>query len=111
MQDQSGFADATLFGSPHSGGCQFVFCDGSVHLVNYSIDGATHERLARRNDGLSGSSAPSLVDGWVSCSWLREQAHAAAPRGRGTQPMKTGPRRHSGFFTNGVRSPSQDAAG
>jgi prepilin-type processing-associated H-X9-DG protein len=53
MQDQSGFADATLFGSPHSGGCQFVLCDGSVHLVNYSIDGATHERLARRNDGLS----------------------------------------------------------
>ncbi len=52
VQDQAGWGDATRFGGPHTGGCQFVFCDGSVHLINYSIDAATHERLARRNDGL-----------------------------------------------------------
>jgi prepilin-type processing-associated H-X9-DG protein len=51
-EDQPGWADATCFGSPHSGGCQFAFCDGSVHLINYMIHPPTHERLARRNDGL-----------------------------------------------------------
>ncbi len=51
-QDTPGWGDATRFGSAHSAGCQFVFADGSVHLINYGIDAPTHERLARRNDGL-----------------------------------------------------------
>jgi prepilin-type N-terminal cleavage/methylation domain-containing protein/prepilin-type processing-associated H-X9-DG protein len=41
MQDRPGLADPSRFGSVHSGGCQFAFCDGSVHLINYMIDGAT----------------------------------------------------------------------
>lgn len=39
------------FGGPHSGGCQFVFADGSVKLINYNIDLTTFQNLANRKDG------------------------------------------------------------
>jgi prepilin-type N-terminal cleavage/methylation domain-containing protein/prepilin-type processing-associated H-X9-DG protein len=40
------------FGSSHSGGrCQFVFCDGSVHAIDPSIDPVTLGRLANIHDG------------------------------------------------------------
>lgn len=39
------------FGSAHSSGCVFVFIDGSVRLVHYSIDGEVHRRLGNRRDG------------------------------------------------------------
>ena len=52
LRDQPGLSDMDRFGSAHSAGCQFVFCDGSVHLVHYQIDGTTHKRLSCRNDGL-----------------------------------------------------------
>jgi len=39
------------WGSPHSAGCNFVFCDGSVHLINFTIDWETNDRLANRKDG------------------------------------------------------------
>jgi hypothetical protein len=39
------------FGSAHTQGCLFVMCDGSVQIVDYSIDNQVHWRLAARNDG------------------------------------------------------------
>jgi prepilin-type processing-associated H-X9-DG protein len=40
------------FGSRHPGLCQFVFCDGSVHLLVNSINPAVLGLLSQRNDGL-----------------------------------------------------------
>jgi hypothetical protein len=39
------------FGSHHPHLCQFVFCDGSVHVVTTSIDPLTFGLLANRDDG------------------------------------------------------------
>jgi prepilin-type N-terminal cleavage/methylation domain-containing protein len=40
------------FGSYHTGGCQFVLCDGSVRMIPVGVDINTLTRLAARNDGL-----------------------------------------------------------
>jgi prepilin-type N-terminal cleavage/methylation domain-containing protein len=40
-----------LFGSWHSGVCQFVFADGGVRAIRVAIDGPNLGRLAARNDG------------------------------------------------------------
>jgi prepilin-type processing-associated H-X9-DG protein len=40
------------FGSAHSGGCQTVFCDGSVHFISQTIDATTWQRLGNRKDGM-----------------------------------------------------------
>jgi prepilin-type N-terminal cleavage/methylation domain-containing protein/prepilin-type processing-associated H-X9-DG protein len=42
---------AFWFGSPHSQGAHFVFCDGSVKMINYNVDFPTYQSLAIRNDG------------------------------------------------------------
>jgi prepilin-type N-terminal cleavage/methylation domain-containing protein len=42
---------ARKFGSWHTGICQFVYCDGSVHVIRTSIDPDNLRRLAVRNDG------------------------------------------------------------
>jgi prepilin-type processing-associated H-X9-DG protein len=39
------------FGGPHPGGCQFVFCDGSVRPVANTVDDITLGRLADRAGG------------------------------------------------------------
>jgi prepilin-type processing-associated H-X9-DG protein len=51
--DQAGYFSYFSFGGPHSAGCNFAFCDGSVRSINYSIDLAVHACLGDRNDGQS----------------------------------------------------------
>jgi len=38
------------FGSAHAGGCIFVFCDGSVRTISYSVDPITFRYLGNRRD-------------------------------------------------------------
>lgn len=38
------------FGSAHAGGCFFVYCDGSVRLVSYSVDSEVHRSAGNRRD-------------------------------------------------------------
>jgi prepilin-type N-terminal cleavage/methylation domain-containing protein/prepilin-type processing-associated H-X9-DG protein len=47
------FNAANGFKSRHSGGANFVFCDGSVHFLNESIDYTNYQRLGARSDGES----------------------------------------------------------
>jgi prepilin-type N-terminal cleavage/methylation domain-containing protein/prepilin-type processing-associated H-X9-DG protein len=39
-QDKMGIGQGDVWGGPHTAGAQFVFCDGSVRLVNYSFSGS-----------------------------------------------------------------------
>ena len=50
-RDAPGVGLTTHFGSAHAAGALFVFCDGSVHNVNYSVDGDVWGRLGNREDG------------------------------------------------------------
>lgn len=51
-QDTPGYGGSLrAFGSAHSFGFQCAFCDGSVHVVNYTIDRTVHSRLGSRADG------------------------------------------------------------
>jgi prepilin-type N-terminal cleavage/methylation domain-containing protein/prepilin-type processing-associated H-X9-DG protein len=49
--DQTGALANTSFGGPHTGVCQFVFCDGSVKAVRTAVDLQTLTYLITRNDG------------------------------------------------------------
>lgn len=52
-QDRPSLTLYDYFGAAHSVGCQFVFCDGSVHMISYSIDSAVHSNLGNRQDGVA----------------------------------------------------------
>src|SRR5262249_52061391 len=50
-QDQNGALANSSFGGPHSGVCQFVFCDGSVKAVKTAASLQTLTYLVPRHDG------------------------------------------------------------
>ncbi|NLE37753.1 MAG: DUF1559 domain-containing protein [Pirellulaceae bacterium] len=50
-QDTPGLDYRYGFGSTHVGGCNFVFCDGSVRSIGYDIHPTIHARLGWRSDG------------------------------------------------------------
>ena len=45
--------DDLRFGSSHAGGVNFVFCDGGVRMVHYTVSAKLFKNLAARNDGVS----------------------------------------------------------
>jgi prepilin-type N-terminal cleavage/methylation domain-containing protein/prepilin-type processing-associated H-X9-DG protein len=51
QRDRRGLSDSYPFGSAHPATCNFVFCDGSVHSIAYSIDGDIFSRIGNRKDG------------------------------------------------------------
>jgi prepilin-type N-terminal cleavage/methylation domain-containing protein/prepilin-type processing-associated H-X9-DG protein len=51
FQDRSGWDPSYRFGSAHTGGANFCFCDGSVRSLNYSIAPTVFGSLGHRNDG------------------------------------------------------------
>ena len=48
--DQAGWSDMYRF-AVLTGSGQHALCDGSVRVINYSIDPETHRRLGNRKDG------------------------------------------------------------
>ena len=56
MQDRIDEEHTDIFGSTHPEGFHAVFCDGSVHLIDYGISPEVHGNLANREDGQTVSS-------------------------------------------------------
>ena len=55
LQDARGVSRPQAFGSPHAGGVNMSFADGSVRSIPYDIDPAVHRALSGRNDRIVAS--------------------------------------------------------
>jgi prepilin-type N-terminal cleavage/methylation domain-containing protein/prepilin-type processing-associated H-X9-DG protein len=51
LQDTRGVASTLAFGSAHGGQFGAVFCDGSVRMIPYTVEGTVYGQLANRRDG------------------------------------------------------------
>jgi prepilin-type processing-associated H-X9-DG protein len=50
-RDKAGYGNPDTFGSAHPNGFHMGMCDGSVHVINFTIDIQIHTRLGNRADG------------------------------------------------------------
>ena len=50
VTDTPGYDNVAAFGAAHTNGCYMLFCDGSVHLIPYTIDRQIHAWLGNRMD-------------------------------------------------------------
>ena len=52
-EDTAGFSDPSAYGSAHATGFGVMFCDGSIHVLNYAIDPTLFQNLTNRCDGVA----------------------------------------------------------
>jgi len=50
LRNQPGVVNDYAFGSAHPQGAHFTMCDGSVQLIRFGLDAATHSRMGNRAD-------------------------------------------------------------
>jgi prepilin-type N-terminal cleavage/methylation domain-containing protein/prepilin-type processing-associated H-X9-DG protein len=53
IRDRRGYSTPDPFGSAHSSTCNFVFCDGAVHSIAFTIDDVSFAHLGNRYDGIA----------------------------------------------------------
>ena len=58
LQDTPGLRGRQRFGSAHAAGFNAVLCDGSVHMVHYTIDQKIHKALGGRDNDKSLRTVP-----------------------------------------------------
>jgi prepilin-type processing-associated H-X9-DG protein len=51
-QDTPGVTNPYIFGAAHASGVNFVFCDGHVQSISFSVDREVFRRLGNRRDQL-----------------------------------------------------------
>ena len=52
IQDQVGVDNQSRWGSLHTGGCNFAYCDGSVQFISFTVDPAVFRASGDRTGGV-----------------------------------------------------------